>query len=129
MSASCLVVVLLSWFLPQGGLFGVDVCQFKKLTGLPCFGCGLTRSFIATAHLHLGRALAYHPLGLVLFPLALVLAATLPLSGEQRERLVGWTRLHRVWVNRGGAALLVFFIGYGLLRIFWLLVTHQRSIW
>jgi len=37
-------------------------CLFKTVTGLPCLGCGTTRSALALAQLDLGPALAVSPL-------------------------------------------------------------------
>ena len=33
-----------------------SVCAFRRLSGLPCPGCGLTRSWVLTAHGRLGHA-------------------------------------------------------------------------
>ena len=43
------------------------ICPFHNLTGLPCPGCGLTRSVVCCTHGLWHQALLYHPLG----PLAL----------------------------------------------------------
>jgi hypothetical protein len=43
-----------------------NVCIFLRTTGLPCPGCGLTRSIVAAAHGNLGLSLSYHRLGLLL---------------------------------------------------------------
>lgn len=40
-------------------------CIFKNLTGLPCPGCGLSRSIVAAAHRDLTGSLSYHRLGLL----------------------------------------------------------------
>ena len=60
--------------LPRHGLIaGVpSVCPFFNLTGLPCPGCGLTRSFVSVGHGHVREAFAWHPLGPLLFAGALV---------------------------------------------------------
>lgn len=42
-------------------------CLFLATTGIPCPGCGLTRSFMAVAHNNLIEALNYHVLGPFLF--------------------------------------------------------------
>ncbi|MGD9347525.1 MAG: DUF2752 domain-containing protein [Candidatus Aminicenantes bacterium] len=42
-----------------------DTCSFKNLTGLPCPGCGLTRSIVTGMHGDLRASLAYHRLGLL----------------------------------------------------------------
>jgi hypothetical protein len=51
-------------------LFGHDipiVCGFRRLTGWPCPGCGLTRSFVFAAHGRIGAAFQAHFLGPLLF--------------------------------------------------------------
>ena len=44
---------------------GPVICPFRRLTGLPCPGCGLTRSWVYLAHGRWGDAFAAHPFGLV----------------------------------------------------------------
>ena len=39
------------------------LCLMRNITGIACPGCGMTRSLIASAHLHLTDAVAFHPLG------------------------------------------------------------------
>jgi Protein of unknown function (DUF2752) len=39
------------------------VCPFRRVTGLPCPSCGLTRSWTAATDLRVGDSLADHPLG------------------------------------------------------------------
>ncbi len=42
-------------------------CVFKTVTHLPCLACGLTRSFVFTAHGNLASAFRMHLLGPILF--------------------------------------------------------------
>jgi len=42
---------------------GPSTCPFKIFTGLPCPGCGLTRSAVALLHGDLAGSVFYHPLG------------------------------------------------------------------
>ncbi len=42
-------------------------CLFYHLTGLPCPGCGLTRSFVCLGHGRLWESLHWHPLGPAIF--------------------------------------------------------------
>ena len=51
-----------------------SICAFHNLTGWPCPGCGLTRSWVSMAHGHLGEALVWHPMGPILFSAALLYA-------------------------------------------------------
>jgi hypothetical protein len=55
------------------------ICPFRRLTGLRCPACGLTRSWQAAAHLRPRDSLAYHPLGGVTF----IAAAALALAGRE----------------------------------------------
>ena len=50
------------------------ICPFRRVTGLPCPACGLTRSWQAAAHLRLGDSLGYHPLGAATFLGAVAIA-------------------------------------------------------
>lgn len=53
------------------------LCVFHLLTGRPCPGCGMTRSFVCLAHGHIREAFLYHPFGPILYGLiaAYVIAA------------------------------------------------------
>jgi hypothetical protein len=46
------------------------VCTFKRITGVGCPGCGLTRCFISLAHGDLNAAWRYNPAGMLLFAAA-----------------------------------------------------------
>jgi hypothetical protein len=48
------------------GLPGIP-CLFRETTGLPCAGCGLTRSLKSLWSLDLVSSIRFHPLGIVLF--------------------------------------------------------------
>jgi hypothetical protein len=59
---------------PDGGLI---LCVFRSLTGLPCPGCGLTRSFCALAQGDVSAAFRFHILG----PMAYVVVVVYWLRG------------------------------------------------
>lgn len=103
------------------------LCPMRNLTGLPCPGCGLTRSFIATAHADLGDAFGFHRLGPLLFA---ALAAQVPyrlarlLAGrrgtDSRRDWAPWLTANRIaatiavgllanWLVNIGASLWTFF--------------------
>ncbi len=46
---------------------GPVLCMFRRITDHPCPGCGLTRSFVATAHLRLEEAFSQHLFGPLVF--------------------------------------------------------------
>jgi hypothetical protein len=53
---------------------GATLCLLKRLTGLPCPTCGMTRSFCAVSRGEFAAAFQYHLLGPVLYAmLALVM--------------------------------------------------------
>lgn len=56
-------VALGSGRLSFGGFTLPGLCAFYELTGIPCPGCGLTRSWVAAVHGGLGGSFAHHPLG------------------------------------------------------------------
>ena len=73
----CLAALLASMVLrldAQGRLFlpWIDVampgvCTLRQMTGYPCPGCGMTRSFVAMGHLDPARAFALHRCGPFLY--------------------------------------------------------------
>ena len=58
-----LVGLLIARFVPVAKLIPFWGCSFRKLTGYPCPGCGLTRAADRFAHFHWLRALEANPLG------------------------------------------------------------------
>ena len=59
---------------------GPVICPMRLIFGIPCPGCGLTRSFCAIARGNLSAAFGYHALGPVLY---LVLLIAVPLLAYQ----------------------------------------------
>lgn len=64
------------------------ICPFHWLTGLPCPGCGLTRSFVAIARGDWPGAISYHPFGPLLFGALLGLGLQWAVELRARQRLV-----------------------------------------
>ncbi len=50
-------------------------CVFRKVTGLECAGCGMTRGTHALLNGRVAEAFAFNPVGMVLFPLFMVAVA------------------------------------------------------
>jgi hypothetical protein len=61
-----------------------ELCMSRRLLGIACPGCGLTRSFISLAHGDVAAAWSYNPAGLVLFAM---LAFQVPYRGLQLWRI------------------------------------------
>jgi hypothetical protein len=49
-----------------------QLCSLRRLTGYPCPGCGMTRSFIRLAHGDFAGAFRYHPIGPLFFLVVLM---------------------------------------------------------
>jgi hypothetical protein len=96
-------LTLFTWELPS-------TCSFHNLTGLPCPGCGLSRSIVAAVHGDLAGSWEYHRLGaLTLFYIVLQLLFRIGMLGAPAVtmRLLG----SGVWLNRG---LIVLAVLYGI---------------
>jgi hypothetical protein len=57
---------------PAQSVSGPVLCPFRLLTGIPCPACGLTRSWVHTAHGQWDDAFALHAFGPALMLLAAV---------------------------------------------------------
>ena len=76
---------------------GLTLCWFRLLTGLPCPGCGLTRSWCELSRGHVIASLTEHPLGIAIFAYTLwyvVARWTFVLTGRSLE--TGGRRLHQL---------------------------------
>lgn len=90
---------------------GPILCPFRRLTGLPCPSCGLTRSVVAAAHGRLSTAVRYHPLGpLVLLSLLVGLTAQ---AGGARPWSRAWKAIDD---SRSGTAIVAALLSFGVAR-------------
>ena len=71
--AAAVAVYTISAALPMALLdAGPILCPLRRLTGLPCPGCGLTHAFVSLGHGDIAAALRFNALSLMLFPLGLL---------------------------------------------------------
>ncbi|WP_137294576.1 DUF2752 domain-containing protein [Nocardioides dongxiaopingii] len=90
---------------PAGVQDGAVICPFRRVTGLPCPGCGLTRSWVDLAHGDLAGAWAMNPFGIVLvaaLAVLVVLVVRARLRGDAPPRLDAWLRRPAVLVVLAG---------------------------
>lgn len=91
---------------PLAGL--LPGCLFKRLIGLPCVTCGLTRCALAVGRMDWRAAFHWHPLaalGLVMLPLAVAWDLRRAWRGEpypalpdsQKARILVWVLLFAGW--------------------------------
>lgn len=99
---------------PQG--LGLPLCWVESATGIPCLGCGLTRSLSCGLRGHFLESWHYHPLGLFILGLFLFTAGQSLLSQQPRERLRQFIETRPVWFYRAYVGFVVVFVGFGLAR-------------
>jgi Protein of unknown function (DUF2752) len=113
--------------LPVEGI-GLLVCPFRWVTGVPCAGCGLTRSVIRAARGEWGIALRLHPLGPALCLVLLGTAVAGLLPREQRARLGSWLGRPAVMRTAGIVAIGVLIVNE-LARLVWIFWWRRPSLW
>lgn len=107
--------IAIAALLPAGGIEdGPVICPFRAVTGLPCPGCGLTRSWVYLMHGDIGSSLASNWFGPVLI-LAIVVLAVITLRARlTRKRPADLDKLVRNPIILGAFAL---FLTYGVARL------------
>ncbi|GGU20495.1 DUF2752 domain-containing protein [Nocardioides albus] len=107
--------VVIAALLPAGGIEdGPVICPFRALTGLPCPGCGLTRSWVYLMHGDVGSALASNWFGPVLILAVIVLAVVSVRARLTRSRPADLDKLVKSPIVLGTFAL---FLAYGAVRL------------
>jgi hypothetical protein len=67
-----ILVPLVFWLIPTARIeAGPSFCLIRRLTGVPCPGCGMTRALSCAAHGHPRRANAYNSRVALVLPLLL----------------------------------------------------------
>lgn len=72
---------------------GPVLCPFRLATGLPCPGCGLTRSWVHLMHGQVGEAMAANPFGIVALGLAIALVGAVISTVVRRRALPTYAQL------------------------------------
>ncbi len=109
-------LVLACLLSPDGIEDGPVICPFRRLTGLPCPGCGLTRSWVYLAHGWWRESWAAHPFGAVAVLAVLALCVAVVVARVRRVPPPGLDAL----VRRPAVAAVV---AAWLLYAVWRLVT------
>jgi len=104
---------------------GISLCWWRDATGIPCLGCGLTRSLSCACRGLFVESWNHHPLGIAILGLFLVTVAQSLLPQRWRGRLVplltrhaaGWGRVYAVFIGA--------FVVYGTTRA----LSHCLARW
>lgn len=99
---------------PAGIEDGPILCPIRLVTGLPCPGCGLTRSWVYGVHGQWGDSFASHPFGLPLLLAVLALAAVVVVRRVRRDRPPS---IDRIIGHPVAKIALAAFLVHGLVRL------------
>ncbi|MDB6110375.1 MAG: hypothetical protein JWR69_2125 [Pedosphaera sp.] len=108
---------------PHGS--GMKLCWFQEATGLPCPGCGMTRSLSCGIRGMFADSWNHHPLGLFVLGLFLLTAAQSLFPNPLRARLAGFMQARAAWFNGLYLLFIVTFVSFGLARA----LLHFGDVW
>lgn len=115
-------LIVLPWLdtpLPQ-------TCWTRRWLGFGCPGCGLTRSFVLSAHGEFAAAFKMHPVGTVMFALLVfqlpirIYQGTMAISGKQLPEWID-RRIPDAF-RRGKLEILLLAIGTAISFVWWAMV-------
>lgn len=93
---------------------GPVICPFRRLTGLPCPGCGLTRSWTYLVHGWWSEAFAAHLFGPLLAAFVLVLAVVVLRARVRRTAAPSFDRIVK---HPLAVAVVVAWLGWAVVRL------------
>ena len=100
---------------PPHGL-GITTCWFQYSTGLPCPGCGMTRSLSCGIRGMFVESWNYHPMGLLVLALFAMTAAQSIFPRQVRLKLINFIHAHALVFNTAYLAFVIAFVGFGAAR-------------
>jgi hypothetical protein len=100
---------------PPHGL-GVQLCWFHSATGIPCPGCGMTRSLSCALRGMLVESWQFHPMGFLILALFLVTAVQSVCPRQVREKLRRFIETRALWFNGFYLLFVTTFVVYGTVR-------------
>ncbi len=126
------LIALLVYSLSSPLMTSIILCPFRRLTGWPCPGCGMTRALNALAHGQWEVALSLHPLspiaaaGWLLLGLSTLLKVVFPSCASLRRWGVLGKRIRMsTWIV-GLASVLV--LGVWVIRLIALIASGEAGV-
>jgi hypothetical protein len=107
--------LLVAVLLPPHGL-GFTVCTLNATTGVPCLGCGLTRSLSCGVRGMFHESWQYHPFGLLVLTIFATAAITSLFPKRWRSGIAGFMQAHAQIFNGLYLAFVIAFVLFGIVR-------------
>jgi hypothetical protein len=107
--------LLLAAVSPPTGL-GVPLCFFHSSTGIDCPGCGLTRSLSCAMRGMVAESWHYHPMGILILALFVVIAVQSILPRDYRQKIRGVVEHHSLAFKRFNVLFVATFVAFGAVR-------------
>lgn len=114
----------LALFSPPHGS-GIALCWFQGATGLPCPGCGMTRSLSCGIRGMFSESWHYHPMGLLILVLFVLIAAQSLCSKPYREQIARFMQARAAFFNSFYLIFVVTFVSFGVIRA----LFHLGGAW
>ncbi len=108
-------VLLIALIHPPHGL-GIPICWTAAVTGVPCPGCGLTRSMSCAVRGMFNASWHYHPFGVVFLAVFAGVAVISLLPTATRQRIDALIGRHVKVMNAAYAVLIGAFLVFGTAR-------------
>jgi len=124
----CVLVAWVGLFIavispPHGS--GIPLCFFQASTGVPCLGCGLTRSLSCAIRGTFLESWHYHPMGLLILVLFAFTALQSLLPKHQRLGLIHYLKSHSTLFNALYLTFVCAFVTFGTTRA----LLHLSNFW
>ena len=104
--------LLLAMISPPHGA-GVSLCFFHDATGVPCPGCGMTRSLSCGLRGMFLESFQYHPMGLLILALFILTAGQSLLPQTRRDGIVRFMQSRATLFNALYLVFVITFVGFG----------------
>lgn len=115
--------VALALLLPPGAK-DLPLCMLRSQTGIPCLGCGMTRSLSHAFRGDLAASWTYHPFGPIIAVVLVMIVAVSLLPGTWRETVKKSLDRFPAVVNGLCFTFLGSFVLFGLWRAVHYVLTH-----
>ena len=96
--------------------FGDSICWVQDVTGIPCLGCGLTRSLSCALRGMFSASWHYHPMGMLILALFVFVAGQSLLRRRYRHQLHVFVTAHAFGFQIAYFVFVLVFVAYGVGR-------------